>query len=156
MLKFLKDSYRTSHLALILYSNGCLSYILSVEGLYKGKFIFSGYKWFNSMNFFTSNSQYSNIIQQLPIGNSILLGLCPLGLEISNVELQPGKGGQLCRSAGVFCIIVKKFERNVVVKLKSGWCMLLLNNCMATLGITSNIQHQYFIYKKAGFKRNLG
>lgn len=95
-------------------------------------------------------------LQQIPTGNSILLGLCPLGLELSNLELQPGKGGQLCRSAGTFCVIVKKFEYNVVVKLKSGWCMLLQNNCMATLGIISNIQHQYFIYKKAGFMRNLG
>lgn len=156
MLNFLKDSYRTSELALILYSNGMLSYILAVEGLYRGKFIYSGSKWFDVNTFFVTNRNVFESSQEIPYGNSILLGLCPLGVEISNIELYPGKGGQLCRAAGTFSVIVKKFELNVVIKLKSGWCMLLYNNCMATVGMVGNLQHQYFIYRKAGFRRNLG
>lgn len=120
VVNFLKDSYRTANLALILYSNGCLSYILAVEGLYQGKFLFSGYKWFNAAAAYISNRTSFEIVQEIPLGNSILLGLCPLGIEISNLELEPGKGGQLCRAAGTFCVIVKKFEKNVVIKLKSG------------------------------------
>lgn len=156
VLRLLKDSFRTTNIALVLYSNGLLSYILAVEGLYIGKFIFSGFKWFDISNFYIISQNPFDSSQQIPIGNTILLGLCPLGVEISNLELFPGKGGQLCRAAGTFCMIVKKFDINVVVKLKSGWCMLLHNTCMATIGMMSNIQHQYFIYRKAGFMRNLG
>lgn len=156
VLKIVKDSFRTAHLALILYSNGFLSYILAIEGLYIGKFIYSGFKWFDITNFYIVNKNPFDSSHQVPLGNTILLGLCPLGIELCNLEIIPGKGGQLCRAAGTFCVIVKKIKFNIVVKLKSGWCMLLQANCMATIGMISNIQHQYFIYRKAGFMRNLG
>jgi large subunit ribosomal protein L2 len=86
------------------------------------------------------------------------LGLCPVGVEVSNVELKPGFGGQVCRAAGTFAVLVKKdpVTQTVILKLKSGWFLRVSEKCLATLGMVSNIQHKFFVKRKAGFVRNFG
>jgi len=101
-----------------------------------------------------------NIRATLPTGSTILLGLCPLGTVVSNVELKPGFGGQLCRAAGTNAVVVKKEhalnESFVIIKLRSGWSLRLSANCMATLGVTSNVQYKFFNKARAGYVRNSG
>lgn len=93
-----------------------------------------------------------------PKGSALQIGLCPVGLQVFNIELQPGFGGQLCRAAGNYAVIVKKISRldRVIIKLKSGVSFSLSSNCMATIGIASNLDFRNKVFRKAGASRRMG
>lgn len=156
VLNISSDPFRNCFIALVLYSNGFVSYILIPENVKKGQFLWSGSEWISKK--LNQEEWPLNIRATIPIGSTILLGLCPVGTEICNVELKPGFGGQLCRSAGTSAVVVKKetTTRTVVIKLKSGWFFRLSELCMSTIGIMSNIQYKFDVKRKAGFNRNFG
>lgn len=132
------DPNRTSFISLVLYENGEKKYILTPENIIIGQKISSG-------------------IKSLPtIGNAIPLSNIPLGYHIHNIELKPGKGGQLVKSAGCFAIIVAKEKNYVIIKLPSKEIRLIHKNCFATIGKISNSDNSKIILGKAGRSRWLG
>lgn len=131
------DPNRTVKIALILYESGILSYILCPKDLKIGDEIES-----SLVKDFSYSSGDSGLIQNLRLGSLI-----------HNIELKPGKGGQLMRSAGTFAKIIKREKNNVIIKLTSGKLYSINGKCMATLGIISNDLHSNFKYYKAGQKR---
>lgn len=93
----------------------------------------------------------------IKVGNCLPLSSIPIGMQICNVEMQPGKGGQLARAAGTYCTLVKKGDDGyAVVKLPSGEQKLVLLRCMATIGVLSNPQHKNRKLGKAGASRWIG
>jgi large subunit ribosomal protein L2 len=132
------DPKRNSLIALVVYSNGIMSYILAPEGLLIGDCVFAK----------------EDIV--LKPGNSTYLEQIPIGLKISSVELTANKGAQLIRAAGSYATIVSKFENIVILKLKSGELRRVHSNCIATIGSISNFQYIYRNFKKAGFYRLKG
>jgi len=132
------DPKRNSLIALVVYSNGIMSYILATEGLSVGDYIFSKEDVVNKS------------------GNSGYLSNLPIGLRISSIELTPNKGAQFIRAAGTYATIVSKFERTVILKLKSGELRKAPFNCLATIGAVSNFQYIYRNFQKAGFYRLKG
>lgn len=133
------DPNRTGLIALILYKNGFLSYILSSSNLKIRDTIIT--------------SDFAEILS----GNCLSLKNIPIGTIIHNIELVPGKGGQLCRAAGSFGILLGNFKQIfIIVRLASGEEYILSNKNLATIGIVSNENHIYMFLKKAGVVRNLG
>jgi large subunit ribosomal protein L2 len=132
------DPNRSARIALIKYSDDELRYIIAPDNLKVGSTIIS-----------------SDDADIQP-GNTLLVGKIPLGAYIHNVELKPGKGGQLARSAGSSCIIVSKDVKYTQIKLPSGEVRMVLNNCKATLGVVSNLEHENISLGKAGRSRWLG
>lgn len=137
------DPNRSSFIALLQYDNGVLSYIIAPKHLKVGDIIES------------SNS--SDIV----IGNCLPLKKIPVGTDIHNIELSPGKGGQLVRAAGAFARIIKKLPLKglVVLKLNSKSkknYIVLSGDCLATIGIVSNPDHDNISLGKAGYSRWLG
>lgn len=104
------------------------------------------------------NEGINSFVKVWPYGSSIQLGLCPVGLQVFNIELRPGVGGQICRAAGTFAIVVKKVSRlnRVVIRLKSGLMMALPSNCMASVGVASNAAYKNFEFGSAGAARRQG
>ncbi len=134
------DPNRTAYIALIQYQNGKFSYILAPHGLKPGQLI--------------HNYNNSSIIPtELSIGSRLTLKYIPEGIKIYNLEVLPGKGGQLLRAAGAYGFIVKKTTTHAVVKLQSGINKLLPLNCKATIGIVSNLNNHSKILGKAGASR---
>lgn len=131
------DPNRTAKIALINYKNGMLSYILAPNGLEQGQKIKAG------------------IDAKIDIGNALPLENIPMGTLVHNIELKPGHGGQLMRSAGTFGKIIKKDHEKsqVIVRLHTGKVCNLSYKCMATIGVVSNEKHKNKEYKKAGEKR---
>lgn len=156
IVNIITDPFRNALIALVVYLNGTVSYILMPETLNVGDFVYSGTNWVLD----PKNDQIwpQNIRSDVLVGSTLNLGLCPVGTEVSNIELKPGYGGQVCRAAGTSAIVVKKdsLTKTVILKLKSGWFMRVSENCLATIGIMSNIQHKFFVKRKAGFTRNFG
>lgn len=132
------DPNRTAFIALIYYPNGVKSYILAPDGLKVGATIRSG----------------SNIAPEL--GNSLPLSEIPLGTTVHNIEITPGQGGALVRSAGVSAQILGRDGKYVVIKMPSGETRLILGACRATVGTVSNPDHNLEQLGKAGRKRWLG
>lgn len=132
------DPKRNSLIALVIYSNGVMSYILATEGLNVGDCVFAK----------------ENIV--FKPGNSTYLGSIPIGLKISSVEIQPNKGAQLIRAAGSYATLVSRFEKISIIKLKSGELRRFDSNCMATVGSVSNFNYIYRNFNKAGFYRLKG
>jgi len=132
------DPNRNAYLALINYEDGEKRYILHPENLNIGDQIYSG-----------KNCQIS-------IGNAMPLDLIPLGTDIHNLELFPGKGGQLIRSAGGSAKILAKENNFVVLRLCSKEIRLFKKECFATIGKISNSDFYNVILGKAGRKRWLG
>jgi len=132
------DPKRNSLIALIVYSNGVMSYILAPDGLLLGDCIFAK----------------ENIV--LKPGNSTYLQHIPIGLKINSIELSENKGAQFIRAAGSYATIISKFEKIVILKLKSGELRRVHSNCMATIGSISNFQYIYRNFRKAGFYRLKG
>jgi large subunit ribosomal protein L2 len=132
------DPNRTARIALIQYVNGQKAYIIAPAGLNVGARIFCG-----------ENAQ-------LFPGNRLPLSRIPEGTEISNIEFQPGKGGQIVRAAGCSAMLVTKGDRFASVKLPSGEVRLISLECMATIGRVSNPEHKYVSLGKAGRTRWLG
>lgn len=132
------DPNRNANIALINYLDGEKRYILHPEKLTIGDLISSGIP--NSYN----------------VGNSLLLKDIPLGTDVHNVELSPGKGGQLIRSAGTSAQIIAKEKNFVTLRLPSKEIRLVRQDCMATIGSISNADYYNLSIGKAGRNRWLG
>lgn len=132
------DPNRSSFISLLHYKDGEKRYILSVNNLKVGETIISGKK--------------------LPpnIGNAMYITNIPLGTHISCIEMIPGKGAILTRSAGAYAQLIAKEGKYVTVRLPSGETRMILYNCMATIGVISNSDHQLEMLGKAGRSRWLG
>ena len=132
------DPNRTAWIALVKYKDGDLTYILAPQRLAAGDKIISGEK-----------------ADILP-GNAMCIKNIPVGTLVHNVELTPGKGGQIARSAGTFVQIVGRDSGYTQVKLTSGELRLIQGECMATVGALSNTDHTNVKIGKAGRNRWLG
>ena len=129
------DPNRSARIALLHYADGEKRYILAPDNLKVGQKVQSG-----------SGSEPV-------VGNALPLKEIPVGTIIHNIELQPGKGGAMARSAGTFAQLSGKDGNNVIVKLPSGEQRLVLNTCMATIGSVGNADHLNISLGKAGRNR---
>ena len=132
------DPNRTAFIALVEYADGEKKYIISPQGLTVGMTIMSGE---------TATPD---------IGNTLLLSNIPLGAQIHAIEMEPGRGAALARSAGTVGTLMGREGRYAVVKLPSGEVRRILLTCRATIGSTSNQDHGLEVYGKAGRRRWLG
>lgn len=132
------DPNRSANIALIKYDDGERRYILAPVGLKPGHIIMTG-----------SGSDI------LP-GNALPIGEIPVGTLIHNIELYPGKGGQLVRSAGVMAQLMAKENGMATVRLPSGEMRYIRLDCMATIGQVGNTDHENIQIGKAGRKRHMG
>ncbi|UCS93684.1 50S ribosomal protein L2 [Echinicola marina] len=132
------DPNRTARLALLYYADGAKAYIIAPEGLEVGQTVVSG----------------ENVAPE--VGNNLPMKNIPLGTIIHNVELKPGKGGAMARSAGGYAQLVAKEGKYVTIKLPSGEMRLVLAVCTATIGSVSNADHMNVVLGKAGRNRWLG
>ena len=132
------DPNRNAHLALLHYEDGEKRYILHPRGLELGAIVASG----NSV--------------PLTVGNTLPLKNIPLGVEIHNVEVHPGKGGQFSRSAGSSCTILAKENEFITLKMPSGEVRKVLETCCATIGQVGNVNNSNLCSGKAGRSRWLG
>lgn len=129
------DPNRSARIALIKYSDGEIRYILAPDKLKVGETIIAA-----------AEAEFKD-------GNALPLSRIPVGLFIHNIEMKPGKGGQLVRSAGVAAQLVANDGKMTQIKLPSGEIRMLPNNCYATLGVVSNVEHENITYGKAGRTR---
>src|ERR1035437_10343805 len=129
------DPNRTAFIALLHYADGEKRYIIAPQGLEVGTTIISG----------------PSVAPE--VGNALLLKNMPLGTVIHNIELQPGRGGALARSAGTYAQLNAKEEKYCVLKMPSGELRKVLSTCMATVGIVSNSDHALQSMGKAGRNR---
>ncbi len=132
------DPNRSARIALLTYKDGEKRYILAPDGLKVGESIISG------------------PTSEIKAGNALPLSNIPVGSFIHNVELKPGKGGQIARSAGVSIQLMAKESDYVQVKLPSGEIRKIQAKCYATLGTVGNIDHENIFLGKAGRSRWLG
>jgi len=132
------DPNRSARIALVRYVDGEKKYIIAPDSLKVGSTIISSPQ------------------AEIKEGNTLPLSEIPLGTFIHNVELKPGKGGQLARSAGSSCLIVSKGDANTQIKLPSGEVRIVQNSCKATIGVVSNLEHENVSLGKAGRSRWLG
>ena len=132
------DPNRTANIALIHYADGEKRYILAPKGITVGTMIESG-----------PNAD-------IKPGNALPLANIPEGTLIHNIEMKPGKGGQLVRSAGTSAQILGREDRYVLIRLTSGEVRKILNTCRATVGEVGNADHGLVNIGKAGRKRNMG
>ncbi len=132
------DPNRTTRIALIFYADGEKSYILAPHALSVGDWVQSG-----------PNAEISP-------GNSLSLRSIPTGTIIHNLELTPGRGGQLARSAGVGAQVLSREGEYVLIRLPSGEMRRVLLNCRASVGQLSNPDHKNESLGKAGASRHLG
>ncbi|GAA3565370.1 50S ribosomal protein L2 [Snuella lapsa] len=133
------DPNRTAFIALLNYQDGEKRYIIAQNGLQVGQNVVSGSE---------------GIAPE--IGNAMPLSQIPLGTIISCVELRPGQGAVIARSAGAFAQLMARDGKFATIKLPSGETRLILVNCMATIGVVSNSDHQLLVSGKAGRTRWLG
>ena len=133
------DPNRTAFIALLNYQDGEKRYIVAQNGLQLGQKLFSG-----------------NEGVAPEVGNAMPLSQIPLGTIISCIELRPGQGAVLARSAGAFAQLMARDGKFASVKLPSGETRLLLLECYATIGVVSNSDHQLQVSGKAGRSRWLG
>jgi len=132
------DPNRNANLALILYSDGERAYILAPETLSLGDKIAAG-----------ENAP-------LTVGNALPLKKIPIGMEVHNIEIRPGKGGQMVRGAGTSAVIQSREDGIVIIKLPSGEVKRFNDKCFATLGQVGNAQIGSVVLRKAGRKRRMG
>ena len=132
------DPNRSAFIALIKYDDGKLSYILAPQKLIVGNKVISSTK------------------ADIKLGNAMPLNAVPVGTIIHNVELKPGKGGQLARSAGSYVQVIGKDLSYSILRLTSGEVRLVLSTCMCSIGAVSNQDNQNQNFGKAGRKRWMG
>ncbi|OPL07723.1 MAG: 50S ribosomal protein L2 [delta proteobacterium ML8_F1] len=132
------DPNRSANIALLNYADGEKRYILAPNKLKVGDVIFSGEK------------------SDIKVGNALPLGKIPVGTMIHNVELKPGKGGQMVRSAGNSAQLMAKEGNYAQVKLPSGEVRMVRIECRATIGQVGNLDHENISIGKAGKKRHMG
>ena len=133
------DPNRTAFIALVQYTDGEKRYIIAPAGLKVDQTIVSGQE---------------NVAPE--IGNAMPLSQIPLGTVISCIELRPGQGANIARSAGTFAQLMAQDGRYATVKLPSGETRMILLTCLATIGAVSNSDHQLVLSGKAGRSRWLG
>jgi large subunit ribosomal protein L2 len=129
------DPNRTAFIALLAYADGEKRYIIAPQGLEVGTKVMSG----------------DAVAPE--VGNALLLKNMPLGTTVHNIEIQPGKGGSIARSAGTYAQLANKEEKYAVLKMPSGELRKVLINCMATVGTVSNSDHALESMGKAGRNR---
>ena len=132
------DPNRSAHIALVQYEDGEKRYIIAPNGLKVGDTVVSGPE--------------ADIIA----GNALPLANIPVGTFIHNVELYPGKGAQLVRSAGTMAQLMAKEGKYALIRLPSGELRNVPNGCYATIGQVSNVEHANVSYGKAGRMRHMG
>ncbi len=132
------DPNRTCFIALLCYADGERRFIIAPKGLKAGDRVISG----------------SNI--EIKIGNNLPLSEIPLGALIHNIELNPGKGGQLVRTAGASAQLMAKEGNYVTLRMPSGEMRKVLARCRATIGEVGNEEHEIVSLGKAGRKRHMG
>ena len=132
------DPNRTARIALLFYTDGEKRYILAPQGLQVGQKVISG----------------KDIAPDL--GNTLYLSDIPFGTLIHNIELRPGQGGKIVRSAGAYAQLLSRDGKYAIVKLPSGETRKILQSCKATIGVTSNVDHNLESSGKAGRSRWLG
>jgi large subunit ribosomal protein L2 len=132
------DPNRTAFIALLNYVDGEKRYVIAQAGLQVGQTIVSG----------------SGVDPE--VGNAMPLSEIPLGTAISCIELRPGQGAVMARSAGAFAQLMARDGKYATIKLPSGETRLILLTCMATIGVVSNSDHQLLVSGKAGRSRWLG
>jgi large subunit ribosomal protein L2 len=129
------DPNRTAFIALIKYEDGELSYILAPQRLAVGDKVIAG-----------------ESVDVKP-GNAMPLGSMPVGTIVHNVEMKPGKGGQIARSAGAYAQLVGRDQGNAILRLNSGEQRIVHGSCIATVGAVSNPEHANINDGKAGRTR---
>lgn len=132
------DPNRTAFIARVVYTDGERRYILAPSGLEKGAKIVS--------------SAHTDVKP----GNTMLLSNIPFGTNVHNIEMKPGKGGQIARSAGSYCQLVGRTNGYAQLKMPSGEMRMVPEGCRATIGVVSNSDHSNRKVGKAGKKRHLG
>ncbi len=132
------DPNRTANIALLIYADGEKRYILAPNGLKDGMTIMNGPD------------------AEVRVGNCLPFAQIPVGTEIHNIELYPGKGGQMVRSAGAAAQLMAKEGKYATLRLPSGEMRMVPLNCRATVGTIGNIDHNLINYGKAGRVRNMG
>ncbi len=132
------DPNRSTRIALLHYVDGEKRYILAPLNLKVNDVVQSGPQ------------------ADIKPGNALPLSNIPLGTQIHNIELRPGRGGQIVRSAGTYAQLVAKEDRYALLKLPSGEMRMVLMNCKATIGQLGNVSHENIDLGKAGRKRWLG
>ena len=132
------DPNRTARIALVVYADGEKSYILAPNGLQVGQTVISG----------------TGVAPE--VGNTLFLSEIPLGTLIHNIELYPGQGAAMARSAGSYAQLLAREGKFAIIKLPSGETRMVLVTCRATVGVVSNVDHNLESSGKAGRKRWLG
>ena len=132
------DPNRTANIALICYADGEKAYILAPEGLKDGMTVMNGAE------------------AEVRVGNCLPLSEIPVGTQIHNIELLPGKGGQLVRSAGLSAQLMAKEGKYATLRLPSGEMRMVPIQCRATIGVIGNGDHNLVNIGKAGRKRHMG
>lgn len=132
------DPNRSARIALLQYTDGEKTYILAPQGLKVGMNIQSG----------------QSVAPE--VGNAMPLSAMPIGTIVHNIELRPGQGGQMARSAGTYAQIVGREAKYVILRMPSGETRMVLGTCMATVGSVSNADHMNESLGKAGRRRWLG
>ena len=132
------DPNRTANIALICYADGQKAYILAPQGLKVGQKIMNGEH------------------AEARLGNCLPLSLIPIGTEVHNVELYPGAGAQMVRSAGVAAQLMAKEGKYATLRIPSGEMRMVPINCRATIGVVGNGEHSLVNIGKAGRKRHMG
>ena len=132
------DPNRTANIALICYADGEKAYILAPAGLKVGMKVMSGAE------------------AEVRPGNCLPLSAIPVGTMVHNIELYPGKGGQLVRSAGNGAQVMAKEGKYATLRLPSGEMRMVPINCRATIGVVGNGEHNLINIGKAGRKRHMG
>ena len=132
------DPNRSANIALLYYADGAKTYILAPVGLKVGDKVMSGET------------------ADIKAGNALKLKDIPVGTMVHNIEMQPGKGGQIARAAGMSAQIMARDEKYVTIKMPSGEMRYILANCKATIGQVGNLEHEIIRIGKAGKTRYLG
>ena len=132
------DPNRSANIALLYYADGAKRYILAPVGLKVGDTVLSG------------------VDADIKAGNALALKDIPVGTMVHNIEMQPGKGGQIARAAGMSAQIMAKGDKYVTIKMPSGEMRYILATCKATIGQVGNLEHEIIRVGKAGKTRYLG
>ncbi|MDR0425596.1 MAG: 50S ribosomal protein L2 [Clostridiales bacterium] len=132
------DPNRTAYIALLHYADGEKRYILAPVGLSVG------------------DTVVSSDTADIKAGNSLPLSLIPVGTQVHNIELQPGKGGQMAKSAGAGAQLMAREGKYATLKLPSGEMRMVPVACRATIGQVGNLEHELISLGKAGRKRHMG
>ena len=132
------DPNRSANIALVCYADGAKRYILAPVGLNVGDKIISSTE------------------ADIKVGNALPLANIPVGTMVHNIEMQPGKGGQIARSAGMAAQLMAKEGRYATIKMPSGEMRYILLACKATIGQVGNLEHEIIRIGKAGKTRHMG